>query len=158
MKTTFFTRLIAGSLITATIFTACSKNNSIDELNNGPQQTTISAKGIIDIENPNILNQDLKVYYASDGAVDITEQFNSFTFKFAGNYPAGEAQVWNDLLARIGNWSMANESSINIAYPTDPFTQLAFLNREWKIGVANRGFIVFTAADGDEVHFISKTQ
>jgi hypothetical protein len=53
---------------------------------------------------------------------------------------------------------MANESSINISCPTDLFTQLAFLNREWIIGVANRGFIVFTAADGDEIHFISRTQ
>ncbi|MFZ1784752.1 MAG: hypothetical protein WAU23_06080 [Ferruginibacter sp.] len=158
MKTTFFTRLIAGSLITATIFTACNKNNSIDELNNSPQQTTTSAKGIAVIDNPNILNQELTVYYASDAAVNITEQFNSFTFKFAGNYPSGDAQVWNDLLAKIGRWNMANQSSINLSYPTDLFTQLAFLNREWTIGVANRGFIVFTAADGDEIYFISKTQ
>jgi hypothetical protein len=158
MKTTFFTRLLAGSLITATFFTACSKNGTIDELNNGPQQTTTAAKGIAVIENPNILNQELVVAYASDGGADITQQFNQLTFKFAGNYPSGQAEVWNDLLARIGTWNMANESSITISYPTDPFTQLAYLNREWTIGVANRGFIVFTAADGDEVHFISKTQ
>jgi hypothetical protein len=156
MKTTLFTRLLAGSLITATLFTACSKNETIDELNNGPQTTT--AKGIAVIENPNVLNQELKVAYAMDGATDITDQLDDFTFKFAGTYPSGEAQVWNDLLARIGTWRMANESSITIAYPTDPFTQLAFLNREWTIGTANRGYIVFTAADGDEVHFISRTQ
>ena len=164
MKTILFTKLLAGSLISATIFTACSKNETIDELNNGPQQTTTASataalkNDIAVIENPNILNQELKVAYARDGAADITEQMDDLTMKFVGNYPAGEAQVWNDLLAVTGSWSMSNESSITLSYPTTTITQLAFSNREWTIGQAQRGYIVLTAADGDEVHFISRQQ
>jgi len=162
MKTTLFTRLLAGSLITATILTACSKNNSIDELNNGPQQTTTAttaANRVGVIENPNLLNQDLKIVYARDGATDITEQMDDFTLRFVGNYPGGEAQVWNDLLAQTGSWSMADaNSTITMSYPTNILTQLVFLNREWTVGEAQRGFIVLTAADGDELHLISKMQ
>jgi hypothetical protein len=166
MKTTFFTRLLAGSLISATLFTACSKNNSIDELNKGPQQTTTASaastatpavnKGVG--EDTYILNQDLSVAYASDNGTDITSQFYDLTFRFEGTAPSGQAEVWNDILARIGSWTMPNPSSIIISYPTDPFRQLAFVNREWTIGgETNRGTIVLTAADGDEIHFISKT-
>jgi len=154
---TIFTKLLAGSLITATIFTACSKNNSIEELNNGPQQTATA--GIVAIENPYILNQDLKIAYASDGATDITEQMDAFTLRFEGNYPGGIAHVWNDLLAQTGSWSMADATSpITMSFPTNVLTQLAFLNREWVIGNAQRGFIVLTAADGDQLHLISKEQ
>lgn len=158
MKTTLFTKLLAGSLITATFFTACSKSETTDELNNGPQQTTTeTAKGIAVIEDPNILNQELKVTYARDGATDITWKMDAFTLKFVGNYPSGEGQVWNDLLAQTGTWKMASESSITISYPTI-LSQLAFFNRNWTIGNGIRGYIVFTADDGDEVHFISRTQ
>lgn len=158
MKTTFFTRLFAGSLITAALFTACSKNETIDELNNGPQQTT-AITNLATAENPYILNQDLKVSYARDGGIDITEQLNDWTFRFNGNSPSGEAQAWNDILSRTGTWSMpAGASSISISYPTD-ISQLAFMSRDWTIGTPNRGSeIVLTAADGDEVHLISKTQ
>lgn len=163
MKTSLITKLLAGSLISATVFTACSKSQTINDLNRGPQQTTTaasaaSAKEVGVVSNPNILNQELKVAYARDGASDITEQMNDFTLKFAGNYPSGEAQVWNDLLAQKGTWNMANESTITLSYPTDILTQLAFFNRTWTIGDGTRGFIVFTAADGDEVHLISRTQ
>jgi hypothetical protein len=160
MKTTFFTRLLAGSLITATIFTACSKTNTIDELNNGPQQTTAAARANAANENPYILNQDLKITYARDGATDITEIMDDWTLRFTGNYPSGEAQAWNDILARTGTWSMADASAstITLSYPPD-ISQLVFLNKEWTIGNVNRGSeIVLTAPDGDEVHLISKTQ
>jgi hypothetical protein len=155
---TIFTKLLAGSLITATIFTACSKNNSIDELNNGPQQSA-TAREIAAIENPNILNQDLKITYARDGATDITEEMDDFTLRFAGTYPGGQAHVWNDLLAQTGSWSMVDAASpITMSFPTNIFTQLVFLNRDWTIGSVQRGFIVLTAADGDELHLISKEQ
>ncbi len=161
---TIFTRLLAGSLVTATILTACSKNNSISELNEGPQQTTTTATAAANrvgvIENPNILNQNLKIVYANDGGTDITEQMNDFTLRFVGNYPGGEAQVWNDLLAQVGSWSMADANSpITMSYPTNTLTQLVFLNREWTLGTAQqRGMIVLTAADGDELHLISDMQ
>jgi len=122
---TIFTRLLAGSLIIATILTACSKNSSIGELNNGPQQTTAANRVGV------------------------------------GNYPGGEAQVWNDLLAQTGTWSMADaNSTITMSYPTNILTQLVFLNREWTVGDGQpqRGIIVLTAADGDELHLISKMQ
>lgn len=151
-----FTKLLAGSLITATFLTAFSKSNTTDERLNSPQQTTTKSIAITD---QYILNQDLKIAYASDGGTDITEQMDDFTLRFVGNYPGGEAQVWNDLLAQIGSWSMADASStITMSYPTNILTQLVFLNREWTIGQASRGYIVLTAADGDELYLISKMQ
>ena len=155
---TIFTRLVAVSLFTATIFTACSKNETLSELNNAPQQTTANAINPAR-ETPYILDQDLRVTYARDGATDITEQMNDWTFRFEGNYPSGVAQAWNDILARTGSWAMAeNSNTINIAYPAE-FSQLIFMSKQWTIGEVTRGEeIVFTSADGDEVHFISKTQ
>ena len=151
-----FTRLLAGSMITATLLTACSKNETIDDLNNGPQQTA-AAKTANASEEPAILNQDLVVNTVRDGGADITEQFDDFTFKFVGSVPSGEAQVWNDLLARTGTWSMPQgASSINISYPTDVFTQLSFFNRLWTIAEVSQGVIVLTAADGDEVRLVPK--
>ena len=47
---------------------------------------------------------------------------------------------------------------LTIFYPANTLTQLAFLNREWTIGRSNRGYIVLTAADGDEVQLISRMQ
>ena len=166
MKKTFLSRLVAASLITATFLTACSKNETIDELNNGPQQTTTeTAKTTTTtgtnaaIENPYILNQDLAITYARDGGTDITDQLDDWTLRFNGNYPSGEAQAWNDILSRTGGWKMAeNSSTIILSYPAD-FSQLAFLKREWTIGEFNSGSeIVFTAADGDEIHLITKTE
>jgi hypothetical protein len=150
MKTTIFNTLLAGLLISGMFLTGCSKENSINELNNNPQQ--ISAKDDGDMHPyTSLLNQDLVVYYAEDDDVNITTQFQGLTFRFAGNYPAGQAQVWNDSIAQTGTWSNKQGTDFAINYPTDIFTQLTFFNRVWTIGSSSSSVIRLIGSDGDEV-------
>jgi len=153
MKTTIFNTLIAGILISGTILTGCSKENTISELNNNAQQ--VSSKGDDEMHpGISILNQNLAIIYAKDGGADITQQFQGLTFRFVGNYPGGQAQVWNDLLAQTGTWSGGEETTdFAINYPTDIFTQLAFLNRQWTVGESSSSVVRLMDNDGDEVHF-----
>lgn len=153
MKTTIF-NLFAGLIISGAVLSSCSKSAAINDLNNNPQQ--LSAGDM----NPgvSILNQDLGIIYAKDGAADITNQFSDFTFNFTGSSSSGSAHVWNGLLSQTGSWSMGEEESSNfsIYFPTDIFTQLAFLNRNWEIGESSSAVVRLIAADGDEVHFSAK--
>jgi len=156
MKTTIFNLLFAV-VISGLVFTSCKKTdltemkatpNAVGNTDNAgkPAATTAS-----------ILNQDLSISYAYDNGVDITAQFKDFTFEFAGTYPSGNAHVWNDLLAQTGTWSSPTETTdLILWYPTDIFTQLAFLNREWNIVEASTSFYRLMAADGDEVNFVSE--
>ncbi|MEO6540871.1 MAG: hypothetical protein ABIN74_07785, partial [Ferruginibacter sp.] len=118
MKTTIFNFLLAGFFISSVSLTSCSKNDNIKDLNNNAQQIANSNSQNIAARpsgmepvDAGILNQDLKIISASDNGTDITQQFNFYTFRFVGNYPGGEAQVWNDLLAQIGAWSAPGPNS-----------------------------------------------
>lgn len=148
---TILSILLAG-LFSGAVLTGCSKSEAINDLNengqtlNGDMNTNVS-----------ILNQDLVIIYAKDGAADITNEFRDFTFKFVGSYPSGHAHVWNDLLAQQGTWIAEEEGAdFLISYPVDIFTQLAFLNRQWTIAESSSAVIRLIAADGDEVHFSAK--
>jgi len=156
MKTIIFNTLVAGLLISGTILTGCSKENTVNELNNNAQ--TVAAKGDEEMHPVlSILNQNLEVIYAKDGSADITQQFTGLTFRFVGNYPGGQAQVWSDRLAQSGTWSGEEQTAeFMISYPTDIFTQLAFLNRQWTIGESSSSVVRLIGADGDEVHFAGK--
>jgi len=160
MKTSIFTRLFAGALITTITLTAFGETTS---LNNTTQPvfnaSTSAAKTAATIIYSQVLNQNLRVTYAVDNGMDITEDMNDWTFRFNGDFPGGEAQGWNDILAVTGSWSMASESdNISIMFPSS-LSQLVFMSRTWTIGNQARGpEIVFTAPDGDEVHFISDIQ
>lgn len=159
--------LLAG-LFSGAVLTACSKSAAMNDLRENPQtlaakqssnlNTNGSAKqGVEQVGEVSILNQDLGIIYASDGGANITAQFSDFTFNFTGAYPAGTAHVWNDLLAQTGKWTMEEKTNeFFIWYPTDIFTQLAFLNRTWTIGESSAAVIRLIAADGDEVHFTAK--
>ena len=160
MKTSIFTRLFAGALIITATLTAFSTKTS----NNTTAQpvfnaATRAAKTGAPVIYSQLLNQNLSVTYAVQNGVDITEDMNDWTFRFNGNYPGGEAQGWNDILAVTGSWSMAEGSDIiSIMFPSR-LSQPAFMSRTWTIGNAGKGAeIVLTAADGDEVHFISNIQ
>jgi outer membrane murein-binding lipoprotein Lpp len=149
--------LLAG-LFSGAVFTGCSKSETMNDLNENSQ--TIAAKQGGDINaNVSILNKDLGIIYAKDGAADITDQFKDFTFNFTGAPPSGPAHVWNDLLAQTGSWGMGNGEEgdhFTISYPTNVFTQLVFLNRSWTVGESSSAVIRLIAADGDEVHFSAK--
>lgn len=155
MKTTIFNTLLAGILFSGMILTGCSKESTISDLNNNAKE--ISKQNDEMHAGISILNQNLAIIYAKDGSADITQQFSDLTFRFAGNYPSGQAQVWNDLLAQTGTWSSGEETTdFIISYPTDIFNQLAFLNRQWTIGESSSAVIRLIGADGDEVHFAGK--
>jgi outer membrane murein-binding lipoprotein Lpp len=149
--------LLAG-LFSGAVLTGCSKSEAMSDLKENSQ--TIAAKQDGDINaDASILNKDLGIIYAKDGAADITNQFKDFTFNFTGAPPSGPAHVWNDLLSQTGNWGIGNGEEgdyFTIGYPTDIFTQLVFLNRSWTIGESSSAVIRLIAADGDEVHFSAK--
>ena len=134
----------------------------MNDLNNNPQQiaannqTAATRTSFEDPADAGILNQNLRITYARDNATDITQQFQLYTFRFAGNYPGGEAQVWNDLFARIGSWN-GGDGTFTIALPTDPFWEMAFLNRTWMITETGPGMFTLTA-DGDEVRLVIKKE
>lgn len=164
---TIINMLLAG-IVSGAVLTSCSKSAAMNDLRENSQtlaakqgsdlNTNGSAKqGSEQVGEVSILNQDLGIVYASDGGANITAQFSDFTFNFTGTYPSGIAHVWNDLLAQTGKWSMEDKTNeFVIWYPTNIFTQLAFLNRSWTIAEGSSSVIRLTAADGDEVHFAAK--
>ncbi len=98
----------------------------------------------------------LVIPYASDNGANITSEFKDFTFHNQGTPPSCQANVWNDLLAQTGNWTLGTgDGSITLKYPTGIFTQLAFLNRTWTIGESSTT-VTRLYDNGDEVHLVVK--
>lgn len=158
MKTTIF-NLFFAVVISGLVLTSCKKTD-LTEMKATPNAAVTANTNIDGKPSPgtaSILNHNLRISYAHDNGVDITAQFKDFTFEFNGTYPSGNAHVWNDLLAQTGTWSSPTEATDFVLwYPTDIFTQLAFLNREWNIVEASTSFYRLRAADGDEVQFVSE--
>jgi hypothetical protein len=160
MKTSIFTRLFAGAAIATITLTAFSEttshNNTAQPVCNVAATAASNAAAVIYSQ---LLNQNLSVTYAVDNGVDITEDMNDWNFRFNGDYPGGDAQGWNDILAVSGNWSMAEGSNtISINFPSR-LSQLVFMSKTWTIGTYGKGAeIVLTSPDGDEVHLISELQ
>lgn len=157
MKTKIFNLIFAGLILCGIVLNGCSKNDSIQDLNQNPQLLT--AKSNSDLTaTKSILNTDLVISYARDNGTDITAQFKDFTFNFTGAPPSGPAHVWNDLLAQTGTWYYKEEGAtvFEIKYPTNVFQQLEFLNRQWIIGESSSAFIRLYSNDGDEVKFTTK--
>ena len=157
MKTTI-SNLFSAVVISGLALTSCSKSD-LTEITPAPNAAATANANNAGKPAPttaSILNQNLKISYARDNGVDITSQFIDITFEFNGTYPSGNAHVWNDLLAQTGKWSSPSQSTDFVLwYPTDIFTQLVFLNREWTIVEGGTSFFRLTAADGDEVDFVS---
>ena len=158
MKTNISNLLLAGIFISGVALTSCSKSDTMNDLNNNPQQLAVKSASFDAPADKGMLNQNLRITYASDNGTDITQQFQLYTFRFVGTYPGGEAQVWNDLFARLGSWGAEEPGTISIAYPTDPFWELAFLNRVWTVIEKTSGSFTLIANDGDEVHFTVKKE
>jgi hypothetical protein len=157
MKTKFFNLLFAGLFISGVALTGCNKSEAIHDLNNNSGK--IAAAGPDDDPHPylQLLNQDLVVMYALDGANDITQQFAPYTFKFIGTEPSGQAQVTDGKMSQTGSWSMEVEpGDFGISYPTNVFTGLVFLNRNWTIEGSSSAVIRLVASDGDEVQLAAK--
>lgn len=158
MKTKISNLIFAGLFASAVAITGCSKNESVNELNQNPQTLTAkSGSGDLMAAKGDITNQDLVITYARDNGVDITAEFNEFTFNMQGTPPSGQAHVWNDLLNQTGSWYYApGGDDITLKYPTDIFRELEFLNRTWNIGESSSSVFRLYSGDGDEVHFTVK--
>ncbi|HEX2682337.1 MAG TPA: hypothetical protein VHL77_00295 [Ferruginibacter sp.] len=158
MKTTLFNLLFSGLLISGIALSGCSKSETISDLNNGPKKTTLTSEND-DTPMPHVslLNQNLGVSYALDGGVDITRQFEPYTFKFAGTEPSGQAYAWNSQTMQTGSWTLLKDSDdFAIMYPVNVFPELAFFNRHWTIGASSSAVIRLVAADGDEIQLSTK--
>jgi hypothetical protein len=89
----------------------------------------------------NILNRDFVVSLATDSGVDITTQFNSYTFQLAKNTLLdGPMTATNSSSPVInGTWSANDDySKLTINLPSN-ITGFSFLNREWKF-ITKRNF------------------
>jgi len=152
MKTKILNLIFTGLIVSGAVISGCSKNESVQELNQNPQLLKSTQANATATKS--ILNTDLVVNYASDNGVNITTQFKDFTFNFQGTAPAGQAHVWNDLLAQTGTWKFVGGTDVfEIKYPAEIFEQLAFLNRTWRIDETNESVFRLYTMDGDEVHF-----
>jgi hypothetical protein len=161
MKTSIF-NLFFAVVFFGFLHTSCSKTE-IREMTPVPNAAATAATNFTaDAGKPSpgtasILNQNLIIAYARDNGVDITDQFNDFTFNFEGTYPFGNAHVWNCLLAQTGTWSSPSDvTDFVLSYPTNIFSHLAFLNQEWNIDEASTNFYRLTAANGNEVDFVTE--
>jgi len=145
--------LLTGILFSgAMILNSCSKSDATDAIAN------VNNDGV-KITTTGILNRDLKITMANDGNTDITADFNFITFNFKPtSSETGYADVWNDLLAVKGTWSMnTGHTMITMGLPTNPLTQLAFMNREWIISENAANVVLISAnGDGDQVHLSGK--
>lgn len=152
MKTKILNLIFTVILVGATVISGCSKNETIQELNQSPQ--LLKSTQAHTTTPKSILNTDLVISYARDNGVDITAQFKDFTFNFQGTAPAGQAHVWNDLLAQTGTWKFMEGTDVfEIKYPTEIFEQLVFLNRTWRIAESSETTFRLYSEDGDEVQF-----
>jgi|APGre2960657404_1045060.scaffolds.fasta_scaffold51816_2 hypothetical protein len=158
MKTTIYNLLFAVVFF-GFLHTSCSKTEitAMTPVPNVAATDVTADAGKPSPGTASILNQHLNISYARENGVDITDQFNDFTFIFEGTYPSGNAHVWNCLLAQTGTWSSPSDiTDFVLSYPTGIFSQLAFLNREWNIDEATTNFYKLTAANGNVVNFVSE--
>jgi len=157
MKTKFLNLLFAGLFIAGVVLIGCSKSEAIEDLNNNSKKIAATESDDDHTVGVRLLNQDLVVMYALDGTVDITQQFNAYTFRFAGTEPSGQAYAWNKQLMQTGSWSMSvDPGSLVISYPSNTFPELVFMNRNWTIEGSSSAVIRLVASDGDEVQLTSK--
>jgi hypothetical protein len=156
MKTKILNLIFAGLCISAVTITGCSKNESVNELNQNPQTLT-ARSGDLTAAQGDITNRNLVITYARDNGVDITAEFSEFTFNMQGTPPSGQAHVWNDLLAQTGTWNYTPGTDlITLKYPTEIFQELVFMNRTWHIGESSSTVFRLYSDDGDEVQLTGK--
>lgn len=155
MKTTTINLFIAIT-ISCSLFTACSKSGAVNDLNQSPgsraQLTTENQAPL----KAGLLNQNLEIIYATDGATDVTHQFKSYVFNFSGQQPAGEALVWNGQVTQTGSWSWREFTDVFVMdFHEVAFPYVQFLSRAWRIDNIedpNATTIRLVANDGDVIH------
>jgi len=81
----------------------------------------------------NILNKNFRVHLAFDNGVDITAQYNGYTYVLLKNtYYDGPMTAVKAGVTYNGTWSSNDDySKLVITFPGAP-AEFIFLNREWK--------------------------
>src|SRR5436190_17653738 len=120
MKTSI-NKLLAGLFFSGVVLAACSKSDSINDLNNNPQQVKASNTSMIadnfgsaDGTDPatGMLNRNFVITNATDGKTNMSEQFSGYTFKFTGTQPGGEAMVTTSQGTLTGTWNWREGSTM----------------------------------------------
>lgn len=166
MKTTIFNLLSAG-LVAGLIFTGCSKENSIDDLNNNPQALTISDNGTMKDDGSGddgtkdpesgMLNRDMGIVYAVDGKDNISSQFSGYTFRYKGQQPSGEVLASDGQRDLTGTWRWRDGTNAIVMDFPNGTNQTDYLNRMWTMQPStSANMMKLTASDGDEIVMSAK--
>ncbi len=81
----------------------------------------------------NILNKNFRVHLATDNGVDLTAQYNGYTYVlYKSTYYNGPMTAVKSGITYNGTWSSNDDySKLTISIPAAP-AEFVFLNREWK--------------------------
>ena len=115
--------IIALALAALLLLSGCSK-----------EALAAANKGLLEqyFEN-NILNRDFNVQLATDSGVDITAQFNGYTFKLTQNtLQDGPMTATMGTIVLTGTWSANDDYSKLVISLPNSVAAFSFLNREWK--------------------------
>ena len=140
MKKSYFKIIVTAALFCGftLVLNSCSKNNDT------PVNTSTAVTVIYD--------HDLLVKSATDNGVDNTAKFAGLKFRFTGPYTLlnGGGSVSNDLFNVNGTWNLtANYDKITFAFPTNVFTDLDYMNKQWLIGTYTATTVILSAANGE---------
>lgn len=157
MKTKIYNLLFAG-LLSGFILSGCSKTNTVNELNNNPQHLennneSAADDGTIKV-GPYMLNRDLGIVYATDGKMNVTDQFSRYTFRLKGAQPTGELLVSNGQHDHMGTWNWRGGSDVLVMdFHDNTSDQLNYLHyRPWTVQPgSSTNSMKLAAPDGDQI-------
>ncbi len=116
----YFIALITVSLL---LFTGCSKS-AIEAAQQGNIQQYFA---------DNFLDRNYTVHLATDNGIDLTSQYNGYTFRMIkGNTYDGVMTATKNSISYTGTWATnADYSKLVITLPTT-VAEFIFMVREWK--------------------------
>lgn len=115
---------LIASLAILVVLNGCSKSAIVESI----QQTALEKQF-----EDNILNRNFRVQLATDNGVDLTAQYNGYTFRLlkTTNYN-GAMTAEKNAVTYYGAWSSNDDySKLVISLPASP-AEFIFLTREWK--------------------------
>jgi hypothetical protein len=160
MKTSM--KLLFAGLLSGMLFSACSKEEAVNDLNSNPQHLTIndnsSSAGSADdgtVTTTGMLNRELQIVYATDGKSNLSTEFTGYSFKFTGTEPNGEAIVVTPQGEMMGTWAWKEGSTVwSMDFSNTTLAQGSYLSREWMMQPSSSATtMVLVAPDGDRLYF-----
>ncbi|MGF2412290.1 MAG: hypothetical protein ACQUYJ_08190, partial [Ferruginibacter sp.] len=115
--------VIAVAIAALLLLIGCSKEDLIEK-----------NRGLLEqYFEDSVLGKDFKVRLATDSGVNLTTQFNSYTFKLIKNTLLdGPMTANNGTTALTGTWSCNDDYSKLVITLPNTVTAFTFLNREWR--------------------------